>query len=154
MPKKKTQKYTIEPLFIAYMVIAATVILTALSLFIQHKQFRSTMPNNTYQAVFLTNGQVYFGKMTPLNRSYMALQDVYYIQQDTPVVEEGQTTEEGNDVQALQQQAESQFAVVRLGEELHQPQNGLVINTKQILFWENLQGDSRVIEAIREEKSQ
>jgi len=32
-----------------------------------------------YQAVFLTNGQVYFGKVRNLNSQYALLEDVYYV---------------------------------------------------------------------------
>src|ERR1700743_2242299 len=33
-----------------------------------------------YQAVFLTNGQVYFGKLANLNNKYVTITDVYYLQ--------------------------------------------------------------------------
>lgn len=33
-----------------------------------------------YQAVFLTNGQVYFGKISHANSQYVNLTDIYYLQ--------------------------------------------------------------------------
>ena len=33
-----------------------------------------------YQAVFLTNGQVYFGKVSHVDSSYVKIQDIYYLQ--------------------------------------------------------------------------
>ena len=32
-----------------------------------------------YQAVFLTNGQVYFGKLSGAHKDYVTLNDIYYL---------------------------------------------------------------------------
>ena len=54
--------------------------------------FPSTSPSATvedqatsgYQAVFLANGQVYFGKLSGMTASYSTLKDIYYLQVTTP----------------------------------------------------------------------
>src|SRR5579884_2508774 len=33
-----------------------------------------------FQAIFLTNGQVYFGKLANLNNKYVTITDIYYLQ--------------------------------------------------------------------------
>ena len=33
-----------------------------------------------YQAIFLTNGQVYFGKMSGANNQWVTVKDIYYLQ--------------------------------------------------------------------------
>src|SRR4051812_35978535 len=33
-----------------------------------------------FQAVFLTNGQVYFGKLADLNNKYVTMTDIYFLQ--------------------------------------------------------------------------
>lgn len=97
-----------------------------------------------YQAVFLTNGQVYFGKLSGMTASYSTLKDIYYLQVTTPPVADGSQL---NQQQAQQQQ---QLSLVKLGEELHGPVDEMKLNRDQILFYEDIKEDGRVMQAIRE----
>lgn len=40
--------------------------------------------SSKYQAVFFTNGQVYFGKLHNLNGGYYRLSDIFYLQTQAP----------------------------------------------------------------------
>ena len=42
----------------------------------------STIEGGKYQALFLTSGQVYFGKLQMLDSGYFKLTDIYYLQSD------------------------------------------------------------------------
>ena len=97
-----------------------------------------------YQAVFLANGQVYFGKLSGMTASYATLQDIYYLQVTTPPATDGSQL---NQQQAEQQQ---QLSLVKLGEELHGPVDEMKLNRDQILFYEDIKEDGRVMQAIRE----
>lgn len=158
-----------EMLMLPYAVIAMAIILAAAAMFVQHKQFRNTLPAETYQAVFLSNGQIYFGQLDTLSRSHMHLSDVYYIQETTTVVEEPVATTElpvdADTVSALgaadevavaesTPQTQTGLQVVRVGSEIHQPVNELVLNRDHIIMWQNLSPDSQIIDAITTEKSQ
>lgn len=92
-----------------------------------------------YQAIFLTNGQVYFGKFKPATGKYAKLSDIYYlqVQQQVQPAQAGQTQQ-------------PQISLVKLGQELHGPEDVMYIDREQILFWENLKDDGRVVQAIRE----
>ena len=95
--------------------------------------------SNKYQAVFLSNNQVYFGKLSSLRSSYPVLKDVYYLQV----------------TQALQPKTsdsatQPQINLVKLGGELHGPEDAMAINSSHILFVEDLKGDSKVVSAIKE----
>jgi hypothetical protein len=92
-----------------------------------------------YQAVFLTNGQVYFGKFRPAMGKYAKLSDIYYlqVQQSVQPAQAGQTQQ-------------PQVSLVKLGNELHGPQDSMYIDREQILFWENMKEDGKVVKAIRE----
>lgn len=125
---------------IPYFIITIALLLVGAKMYIYQAEFNNAVPASTYQAVFLTNGQIYFGHLKPLNRSFMQLNDVYYLQED--VLEVPSETEDGMTEQ------KPQLSVIRLGEELHQPQNGMMLNKEHILFWENLKQDSQIIEAI------
>ena len=99
--------------------------------------------SSSYQAVFLTNGQVYFGKLYRENSSFPVLRDVYYLQVTQPPqpLQEGQTPP-------------TNINLVKLGGELHGPQDEMRINKNQILFVEDLKNDSKVVTAIQQLENQ
>jgi len=83
---------------------------------------------DTYQAVFLANDQIYFGRFSNIDSQFILLSDVYYVRL-------GDATSVGE--------------MVRLGDtEPHGPQNEMIINRDFILFWENLDPSSPVIQKI------
>jgi hypothetical protein len=94
-----------------------------------------------YQAVFLTNGQVYFGKMTQANSDYPMLTDIYYLQVVQPPLQ-------GQQIGATAQTAQQQISLVKLGNELHGPMDEMHISKAQILFYEDLKSDGQVVKAI------
>lgn len=85
------------------------------------------------QAVFLTNKQVYFGKVYSVNDNFLVLRDIYYLQ--SPQNASNKSTS-GN------------VSLVKLGCELHRPQDQMIINQRQVSFWENLQKDGQVAKAV------
>ncbi|MBI2097871.1 MAG: hypothetical protein HYT46_02990 [Candidatus Vogelbacteria bacterium] len=100
-------------------------------------QTRTTADN--YKAVFLTNDQVYFGKVSGLNKTYVTLSDIFYLQVAQPL----QPSQPANNVN-----------LIKLGSELHGPQDLMTINRGQILFIEDLKPDSQVVQAITRFKEQ
>lgn len=82
-----------------------------------------------YQAVFLNGGQVYFGKIADVNDKFISLADIYYLQVN-------------QSVQPGSKQSNNNFTLTKLGCELHRPQDVMVINQAQVIFWENLKDDS------------
>lgn len=100
-----------------------------------------------YQAVFLTNGQVYFGKVSNPAEAYLTLKDIYYLQVVQPPLQGQQQPGQ----QAADQQA--QISLVKLGNELHGPVDEMHINREQILFYEDLKEDGQVVKAIRDYKA-
>jgi len=101
-----------------------------------------------YQAVFLTNGQVYFGKVSDKTSAYVRLTDIYYLQVTQPPLQGSQSQ-----TQQQQQQQQPQISLVKLGKELHGPDDKMDINKDQILFIEDMMDDAKVVQAIREYKA-
>ena len=95
-----------------------------------------------YQAVFLVNGQVYFGKVTDANSQTLILENIYYLRSAGDL----QTSEIKNSTTTP---ATDNFSLVKLGNELHGPEDKMSINLNQVLFTEDLKIDSKVVEAIR-----
>ena len=95
-----------------------------------------------YQAVFLTNGQVYFGKLKSISNDYLVLDNIYYLQVQQSV-QNGTTTTTTD---------QNQAQLVKLGNELHGPEDQMQISSKQVLFWENLKNDGKVAQSIAKYK--
>lgn len=88
------------------------------------------------QAVFLNTGQVYFGNVKVLNKDYLVLSNVYYLQSSNST---------GT---ASSSAANQNVSLVKLGCELHRPYDTMVVNSTQVTFWENLKADGQVAKAV------
>ena len=89
-------------------------------------------PTASWQAVFLNNNQVYFGSLKNEDAQYVTLSNVYYLR----------TAED-------LQQAGGSLNLVKLGGELHGPDDTIFIPKTSILFWENMKDTSRVVQTIQ-----
>lgn len=96
-----------------------------------------------YQAVFLTNGQVYFCKVSDVNSGYVKCNDIFYLQVQQSVQPDNKSKSD-----------QSQVSLAKLGSELHGPEDTMYISRDQVLFWENLKNDGRVVQAINSYKQQ
>ena len=85
-----------------------------------------------YQAVLLTNGSVYYGKLEGLGGPYPVLRDVFYVQAAT----DANTRQTAN-------------ILVRRGKEWHGP-DYMLLNANQILLVEPVNPGSRVATLIAE----
>lgn len=128
---------------IASVILLFTITLLAISVIAYLAFFRSNVSKQSdyvdsskYQAVFLNGGQVYFGKISSINFSFTALNNIYYLRVNQQVQPNGQSSNQ--DVQ-----------LVKLGCELHGPQDQMIINSEQVVFWENLKDDGQVAQAIK-----
>jgi hypothetical protein len=88
-----------------------------------------------YQAVLLSNGSVYFGKLEGYGSPRPVLSEVYYI-----VTQTNTETKQSNNV------------LVKRGKELHQPDR-MYLNPSQIIFVEPVGPDSKVASLIQESKA-
>ena len=99
----------------------------------------SAIKSKEYQALFLTNGQVYFGKLSHTTSGYVKLTNIYYLQvQQAVQPTSGSTASNSN----------QQVSLAKLGGELHGPEDTMYVSREQVLFWENLKTDGKVTQAI------
>jgi hypothetical protein len=95
--------------------------------------------SSKYQAVFLNNGQVYFGKILNLNSQYVRMSGIYYLTQGTTT--DGKTS--------------SSYSLVKLGcQQIHDPTDQMVINRSQVTFWENIESSGKVATSIQQFQKQ
>jgi hypothetical protein len=87
---------------------------------------------SAYQAVFLTNGSTYFGKLAAQGDQWFVLTDVFYLSV-------------GSDQTAPQ--------LIKRGSEAQGPKEPMIIPSDQILFIENLRDDGDIVTLITKFKS-
>ena len=88
-----------------------------------------------YQAVLLSNGSVYFGKLAGYGGARPVLSEVYYI-----ITQTNTETKQSSNI------------LVKRGKELHQPDR-MYLNPAHILFVEPVGPDSKVASLIQESKA-
>lgn len=94
------------------------------------------------QAVFLNGGQVYFGKIKDINSQSLRMTDIYYLRVNQTVQPNQQAPQNNS----------NDISLVKLGCELHGPEDAMVINQEQVIFWENLKTDGQVADAVKKYK--
>jgi hypothetical protein len=102
-------------------------------LFTQWWDFTVPTLRAQYQAVFLTNGQTYFGRYYDRIGAYAKIEDVYYLQQ----------------TQGSDPNAGAETRIVRRGNELHEPAPRMLIPKSAILFVEDLTDASPIAQFMQ-----
>jgi len=116
--------------------LCALVLLSLFCLFFSGCEQSGPAPSTEYQAVFMDNGQVFFGKLERTGSAYPLLRDVYYIGR--------QTSPDGKQVANI---------LVKRGSEWHGP-DYMYINKQHIVIIEPISPTSRVAQLIKEAKAQ
>lgn len=107
-----------------------------------------------YIAVYLVNGKVYFGKFEEQSNRQFIIAEVFFLQSQK-VTSSSKEKNTDNEVQIDDQQSsEMEFQLVRLADQFYAPEDRLTLTKDQILFWEPLEDDSKVVEAIKTYKGE
>lgn len=92
----------------------------------------SSINPREYQAVVLTNGQIYFGKLSAPGGDFYYLRHVYYLT--------AQQTQGGRPLQRT---------LVKLVNDVHGPEDFMAINRSQIVYMENLRGNGKAAQLMQ-----
>jgi hypothetical protein len=145
---KKGKKPSMARVALVALLFLGTALVVALVLWISTTNSSSSsskfVNDKQLQAVFLNNGQVYFGNIVAKNSNskYIDLKNIYYLRTDTSSTATTTTAAANN------------ISLVKLGCELHGPTDEMIINVQQLTFWENLKSDGQVAKAIATYKQQ
>ncbi len=90
---------------------------------------------NQYQVVYLTNGQMYFGKLQNTEGTYLYITSPYM-------------------PQSTNAQADATSAIAKVKSQLWGPEDSIAIRADQVSFWQNLRDDSKVAQAIKSKQNQ
>jgi len=141
-PSKKTKRLSWFQLFNGVILVGVAVLVAGIAIVLARSNVKTPTAESTfvqsskYQAVFMNNGQVYFGKVVSLNSDYLRMKEVYYLTQSS----------DSNS---------SDYTLVKLGcQQIHDPYDEMVMNRTQVTFWENLNDDGRVVDSIKKFKQQ
>ncbi len=129
----KGPKGKITALVVAILAVAA--IGFALWNMLSASPMSTVFDSNRYQAIVLTTGQPYFGKVE-VTDDYYVLTDVFYLQSTSS--------------DATQTAASSDVQLIKLGSEVHGPTDKMVIPKDQVLYLEDLKDDSQVVTLIKD----
>lgn len=142
--KNKSSKRFVLPIVI----VIAVIILGVGGWFAWSKMQNAgaAIDSSKYQAVFFDNGQVYFGKLHTFNDDYMKLDEIYYLQTPAAKTEDSQNPQKTTADQ-------SNVQLIKLGDEIHGPQDEMIISKTKILFYENLKPDGKVAQSIQKFKN-
>ena len=120
------------------LLVVGIIVLIAIVVFLVVTIFISPVKGGDWYAVFLTNGQTYFGHVVKQNSQVLVLRDVHYLQvQQIAPTEEGQTPQ-------------SQFSIVNISDDIHGPESEMQISRIHILYSQKLKEDSQVIILIEQ----
>lgn len=128
---------------ITYIVLVLIVIVSGIKIGLLNWKYNKAIDSNTYQVVFLDNGESYFGKLESLGFKTYRLTHVYYLKSfpKTQQTDEQDTNNTNGDNYELK--------LMHLGEqEFYKPNNEMIINKDKILYWENLQSGSDIMSII------
>jgi hypothetical protein len=138
------------------LVLVLVLILVGIAVAFGKHYMEKRAVTSEYQAVFLTNGQVYFGKVD-FSHGWVVLNDIFYLQktEDLQSADSGDanTPTEGTQTPPADSSQE-RIQLVKLGSELHGPQDKMYVSRQEVLFWENMKDDSKVVQSIKQFKGQ
>ncbi len=137
-PVKKSPKTLIW--VIVTIILVAALAVAGWVLFSNTRSGATGIDTSRYQAVFLANGQIYFGKLKDFNEASFELTNIYYPQAQNSDTEEGTA-------------AQTNIQLIPLGGEVHGPENKMFITKSQILYYENLKEDSQVTKHIQQNEN-
>lgn len=123
------------------LIFSAAVIILILGWLTASYFSRTSVNKSDWQAVFLTDGQVYFGQVVKEMPDTVILRNIYYLQTRQPLqqLKPGEATSLGR----------SALPLVKLGNELHAPIDEMRINRQHVLFIEDLKDEGEVVKAIK-----
>lgn len=91
---------------------------------------------NGYQVVYMATGQAYFGQLQNTGGEYLRLKTPYSAQDVSA------SDSENGDTQ-------SSTTLIKVSQQQYGPEDMMSLKSDQVLFWQNLRDDSKVVQAIK-----
>lgn len=134
-PEKKDKKLTKKALF--GLVGIALVLVLFWWFFLRNIGIPSYVETGKYQVVCLQSGECYFGKIASVTSDTVQIKNVFYVQKAADASASASTST-----------GDSNLQLIKLGNEVHGPEDMMAINRSQVLYIENLKSDGKVTQTI------
>jgi len=133
---KNVKKYTPAKRHVA--VAAAIIVVGAflLTLWFIRGGTGQVIDKTSYQVVYMSNGQAYFGKLQNVSGQFLTLASPFSAQNPQ---------QDSSDTNAA-------VPLVPVTEQVYGPENSIALRSENVLFWQNLRDDSKVTQAIKNQK--
>ncbi len=92
---------------------------------------------SSYQAIFLSNGQLYFGKISEMTNEYIKMENPHFLQL-------AQEPEEQVDPEV-----QPEMKLISIKDEFHKPKDFVLIEKSAVIFIEELRDVSQIADAIK-----
>lgn len=111
-----------------------------------YSSMQSHKPNTKgpRQAVFLADGQIFFGYASDLKNQVVTLKDVYYLRSQSSL------TPADTKAAPTPTPATTSLDLIKLGEEIYGPQDEMHINRDRINHIEDMKEDSKINQSIKD----
>ena len=119
--------------------ISVITLLVAASAFFYTSTMRRDAFDKSFQVVVLDTGEVFVGKVIKERSSRLELVNIYYL----PITAEDLFSQEFNAIH-------ESISVIKIGNELHGPEDSMVISQEHIVYIQNLKENSKIVTAIEE----
>jgi hypothetical protein len=116
---------------VVLMIVVALIFAAVVRATTASNPLASAVNQNRYQAVFLTNGQVFFGRLTVPGGDYYYLHHVYYLSS-----------------RAGTRPGQGSLTIQKLTNDIHGPEDLVVISRSQVLYVENLRPNGRAAQIL------
>ena len=134
--KKKAVARELRRWHIVTAIVIGVLLVAALVAWALDYTFAQKIDKSSYQVVYLTNGQAYFGKLQNTGGEYLVMKDPYTAQ--SVVAKQGET------------QTGATTTLLKVSQQVYGPQDSIAIKSDQVSFWQNLRSDSKVAAAIKQ----
>lgn len=111
-----------------------------------NRAITSTIDTSKYQAVFLSNGQVYFGKLSVVSGEYMRLTNVFYLERQ--LTANSASDKKVDDEETTPTVTDNNFQLLKYSDVLYGSEDVMIISKDDIIRYENLRSDGVVAKAI------
>lgn len=104
--------------------------------------------SSKYQMVKLSDGQTYYGKLSSLDKDYMKLSDVFYLENEAnSAVESEETATEEQDA------SQNKYKLLKFTGIYFGPEDEMTIAREQIINYVNLDPKGKIVEIINQYKA-
>jgi len=138
-PEQKSRKGL--PWVISIVLVVIIIAIVGWMVWSKSNNGATGIDSSRYQAVFMSNGQIYFGKLSAFNDNSFKITHIYYPQ--------AQATD-GTDTETTSTDQQSSIQLFRVTDGVHGPEDQMIIMKDQILYYENLQSNSKVTQLIEQ----